>query len=68
MGTMGERTPGTWELLVSAGLDPATGRYVRVIRRDQNHLEARAKAALAELETAGAAGRVSSDDPNPTAR
>ncbi len=33
MGTMRERTPGTWELVVSAGLDPADGRCRRVIRR-----------------------------------
>ena len=33
MGTMRERTPGSWELTVSAGLDPATGRYRPVIRK-----------------------------------
>ena len=32
MGTMRERSPGSWELTVSAGLDPGTGRYRRVIR------------------------------------
>ena len=63
MGTMRERTPGTWELVVSAGLDPATGRYRRVIRRIKTTSKREAKAALAELETAVAAGRVSSDDP-----
>ncbi len=63
MGTMRERTPGTWELVVSAGLDPATGRYRRVIRRIKTTSKREAKAALAELETAVAVGRVSSDDP-----
>ena len=33
VGTMRERTPGNWELVVSAGLDPVTGRYRRVIRQ-----------------------------------
>ena len=63
MGTMRERTPGTWELVVSAGLDPTTGRYRREIRRIKTTSKREAKAALAELETAVAAGRVSSDDP-----
>lgn len=56
MGTMRERTPGTWELVVSAGLDPTTGRYRREIRRIKTTSKREAKAALAELETAVAAG------------
>ena len=63
MGTMRERTPGTWELVVSAGLDPATGRYRRVIRQVKTTSKRAAKVALAELETAVANGRVSFDDP-----
>ncbi len=63
MGTMRERTPGTWELVVSAGLDPSTGRYRRVIRQVKTTSKRAAKVALAELETAVANGRVSFDDP-----
>ena len=63
MGTMRERTPGSWELTVSAGLDPATGRYRRVIRQIKASSKRDVKAALAELETAVANGRVSFDDP-----
>ena len=62
MGTMRERTPGTWELTVSAGLDPGTGRYRRVIRQIKTTSKREAKAALAELETTVANGRVSFDD------
>jgi hypothetical protein len=32
IGTMRERSPGKWELVVSAGVNPATGRYHRVVR------------------------------------
>ena len=63
MGTMRERTPGTWELVVSSGLDPVTGRYRRVIRTIKSTSKREVKAALAELETAVAAGRISHDDP-----
>jgi len=63
VGTMRERTPGTWELVVSAGLDPSTGRYRRVIRQVKTTSKRAAKIALAELETAVANGRVSFDDP-----
>jgi len=63
MGTMRERVPGTWELIVSAGIDPATGRYRRVIRTVKSTSKREVKAALAELEVAVAAGKVSPDDP-----
>jgi hypothetical protein len=29
---MRERSPGKWELVLSAGINPATGRYHRVVR------------------------------------
>jgi hypothetical protein len=32
MGTMRERSPGTWELTVSTGWDATAGRYGRVVR------------------------------------
>jgi hypothetical protein len=32
MGTMRKRSPGKWELVVSAGANPPTGRYHRVVR------------------------------------
>ena len=54
MGTMREQTPGTWELVVSAGVDPATGRYRRVIRTIRTTSKREAKAA---------AGRISFDAP-----
>jgi len=63
MGTMRERTPGTWELVVWSGRDPATGRYRRVIRTIRSTSKREVKAALAELEVAVAAGRISHDDP-----
>ncbi len=63
MGTMRERTPGSWELTVSAGLDPGTGRYRRVIRHIKTTSKREAKAALVELESAVANGRISFDDP-----
>ena len=62
MGTMRERTPGTWELVVSAGLDPATGRYRRVIRTVRATSKREVKAALTDLEAAVAAGKFSFDD------
>ena len=60
---MRERTPGSWELTVSAGLDPATGRYRRVIRKIKTTSKREAKAALSALETSVANGQVSFDDP-----
>jgi len=48
---------------VAAGLDPASGRYRRVIRRVKSTSKREVKAALAELEAAVANGRVSFDDP-----
>ena len=62
MGTMRQRTPGTWELVVSAGLDPATGRYRRVIRTIKATSKREVRAALTDLEAAVAAGKVSFDD------
>ena len=63
MGTMRERSPGSWELTVSAGVDPSTGRYARVIRTVQAATKRAAKAALRELEVEVASGHVGSDDP-----
>ena len=63
MGTMRERSPGSWELTVSAGLDPGTGHYRRVIRHIKTKSKREAKAALVELESAVAKGCVSFDDP-----
>ncbi len=63
MGTMRERSPGKWELVVSAGVNPATGRYHRVVRTVATKSKREAKAALATLEAALAAGNVSFDDP-----
>ncbi|MGH9136500.1 MAG: tyrosine-type recombinase/integrase [Acidimicrobiales bacterium] len=63
MGTMRERSPGKWELVVSAGVNPATGRYHRVVRTVATKSKREAKAALATLESAVAAGNVSFDDP-----
>ena len=48
---------------MSAGLDPGTGRYRRVIRHIKTTSKREAKVALAELESAVARGRVSFDDP-----
>ena len=62
MGTLRERSPGTWELTVSAGRDPATGRYRRVTRTLHTTSKRQAKLALAELETSVASGRVSFED------
>jgi hypothetical protein len=50
MGTMRERSPGSWELTVSAGVDPSTGRYGRVIRTVRASTKRAAKAALRDLE------------------
>ena len=66
MGTMRERSPGKWELVVSAGINPATGRYHRVVRTVATKSKREAKAALATLEAAVAAGNVSFDDPTLT--
>jgi|SRR3954453_23503203 len=62
MGTMRERTPGTWELSVSAGVDPNTGKYRRVIRTVRTTSTREAKGALAALETEVASGRLSAGD------
>lgn len=50
MGTMRQRSEGTWELTVSAGRDASTGSYRRVIRTVHASTKRDAKAALSELE------------------
>lgn len=54
---MRERAPGTWELRVAAGRDPLTGRY-RQITRTVHGSKRDAKAALAELASEVAKGRL----------
>ena len=61
MGTMRERSSGTWELTVATGRDPATGKYGRVVRTVQANGKREAKAALARLEVR--AGHVVAKDP-----
>ena len=63
MGTMRERSPGSWELTVSAGVDPSTGRYARVIRTVRAATKREARAALRRLEVEVASGQVSTEDP-----
>jgi integrase len=63
MGTMRERSPGSWELTVSAGVDPSTGRYARVIRTVRAATRREARAALRRLEVEVASGQVSTEDP-----
>jgi integrase len=63
MGTLRERSAGKWELVVSAGRDPVTGKYRRVVRTVATTSRREAKAALAKLETEVAAGAISFDDP-----
>lgn len=63
MGTMRERSPGSWELTVSAGVDPSTGRYARVIRTVRASTKREARAALRRLELEVASGQVSMEDP-----
>ena len=53
--------PGLWQSLLPIGRDPATGKYVRVIRTVHTTSKRAAKQALAQLETDVAAGRVSAD-------
>src|SRR5207342_1915868 len=62
MGTMRERSPGSWELTVSAGVDPTTGRYTRVIRTVRG-TKREARAALHQLEAEVSTGQVGSEDP-----
>ncbi len=62
LGTMRLRSPGSWELIVSAGVDPRTGGYKRVIRTIKTTSKREAKAALAKLETEVAQGLVSAED------
>ena len=63
MGTMRERSPGSWELTVSAGVVPNTGRYSRVIRTVRTGSKREAKAALRRLEVEVASGLVGLEDP-----
>src|SRR5438034_831431 len=63
MGTMRERSPGTWELVVSTGWDPTKGRYGRVIRTVRTSSRREVKAALARLEVDAAGGHVGTADP-----
>jgi hypothetical protein len=63
MGTMRERSPGSWELTVSSGFDSATGRYSRVIRTVRATSKRQAKAALRQLEVEVSTGQVGSEDP-----
>jgi integrase len=63
MGTMRERSPGSWELTVSAGVDPTTGRYSRVIHTVRTTSKREARAALRRLEVEVASGLVGSEDP-----
>ena len=63
MGTMRERSSGTWELTVATGRDPATGKYGRVVRTVQANGKREAKAALARLEVEVRAGHVVAEDP-----
>ena len=63
MGTMRERSPGTWELTVSTGWDPTKGRYGRVIRTVRTSSRREVKAALARLEVEVAGGHVGTADP-----
>ena len=62
MGTVRERSPGTWELVVSGGRDASTGRYRRVIRTVRTTSKREAKAALAQLEVQVRAGQVGPSD------
>jgi integrase len=48
---------------VSAGIDPATGRYARVIRTVRTTSKREAKAALRRLEEEVASGRIGLEDP-----
>ena len=63
MGTMRERSPGTWELTVSTGWDPALGRYGRVIRTVRTSSRREVKKALARLEVEVAGGQLGPSDP-----
>jgi hypothetical protein len=64
MGTMRERSPGSWELTVSVGVDPSTGRYARVIRTVRAATRREARAALRRLEVEVASGQVCTADPS----
>jgi integrase len=57
-GSLRERRPGTWELVVSLGRDPLDGRY-RQLSRTFDGTKREAQRALAELVTEVSAGRES---------
>jgi integrase len=61
---MRQRSAGRWELVVSTGRDPSTGRYGRVIRTVDATSKRAAKAALAQLEAEVARGWVGIEDPS----
>ena len=63
MGTLRERSDGKWELVVSTGLDPRTGKYGRVIRNVPASGKREAKALLVALEAEAQNGLVTSADP-----
>ncbi len=63
MGTMRQRSTGNWELIVSTGRNPGTGRYGRVIRTVRTTSKREARAALSRLEVEVASGKVGIDDP-----
>jgi len=62
VGTMRQRSEGTWELTVSAGRDAATGSYRRVIRTVKAATKREARAALSALEVEVGSGRVGPED------
>ncbi len=64
MGTMRERSPGSWELTVSAGVDPSTGRYAPGDPHGASlDRSGRRRPRFAELEVEVASGQVGLDDP-----
>ncbi len=63
MGTLRQRGNGSWELVVSLGRDPVTGKYRRVVRNVKAKNKTEAKAALARLEVEAQSGGVGLEDP-----
>jgi hypothetical protein len=60
-GRCGSAPPGSWDLSVSTGWDPETGRYGRVIRTLRTSSRRQAKAAPRPI--GGRSGRVGTADP-----
>lgn len=60
-GSIRERAPGTWELRVSTGRDPLTGKYPQVTRTFRGNKTA-ARRALAALANEVAEGRHTGSD------